>query len=288
MKQVILNTFTGDQIYIETVPEDLCMSVNGAATRYESRSALRLAYLELMRPLVEENEEYDGECYVSIDNSPITLTDPLGEDTHLMLDADPIVVRTTPIGEGDEPAGVSRVGGHPDLPDSVSWPVGMTFAFQINFKELHGMQEAEALPEEGILWCFVADEIERSVVLYSSDTKGLAPREAPKDDSPREAERIYEHELSPRRINFASTDEPELATSGFHLLGEPADLNETGGDVFARVEREQDEDGFARYSGPYQLIVQFPIAQGYLYVGMPAEDLERADFGRAVVAYGGT
>src|SRR5690606_34547180 len=58
---------------------------------------------------------------------------------------------------------VSRIGGQPNLPESIDWPCDqngspMAFYFQINFKETSVYDINNELPEKGILYCFVSLE----------------------------------------------------------------------------------------------------------------------------------
>jgi len=88
---------------------------------------------------------------------------------------------------GPEPyaqTGGSRVGGEPDLPDSLAWPVDsdgllMSFVLQLNLAEL---QDAETrLPADGMLFFFVGDyglETEHRVLHAAAAEMGSAKRTA--------------------------------------------------------------------------------------------------------------
>lgn len=57
------------------------------------------------------------------------------------------------------PIGSSKMGGFPDLPDSIEWPVNdgraMSFLMQINLSELFEKQGTTALPTNGLLYFFI-------------------------------------------------------------------------------------------------------------------------------------
>lgn len=92
------------------------------------------------------------------------------------------------------PPGASKVGGEPDLPDSVEWPEGeddegrpagkAEFLAQFNLAEVpdgHGL----ALPKSGHLWVFVRNtQMTRTTaaIIYREAGENLQPRAKPKSD----------------------------------------------------------------------------------------------------------
>ncbi|MFF2910297.1 YwqG family protein [Paenibacillus sp. NPDC057934] len=82
--------------------------------------------------------------------------------------------------------GVSRIGGDPDLPPHIEWPlttdgVPMTFLTQLNLKECSGHDESSLLPAEGMLYFFVgldepAYNIEHRVLFVREDQLAGAER----------------------------------------------------------------------------------------------------------------
>jgi uncharacterized protein YwqG len=63
-----------------------------------------------------------------------------------------------PLGDTSTPAGVSRLGGIPDLPGGVAWPawknVPMSFIAQVNLADLANFGPAQDLPKSGLLSFF--------------------------------------------------------------------------------------------------------------------------------------
>ena len=84
--------------------------------------------------------------------------------------------------------GNSRVSGEPDLPPGVSWPqakdgLPMTFLAQLNLKDVPADRKHLPLPQEGVLYFFIADfdsaiNIEHRVI-YVEDTQKLVRTPAP-------------------------------------------------------------------------------------------------------------
>jgi len=76
--------------------------------------------------------------------------------------AECITIRTERRSEDEIPVGVSRFGGHPDLPDQFQWPHWkdrpLSFLCQINFSTLVKNPVAECLPAEGLLAFFYDPE----------------------------------------------------------------------------------------------------------------------------------
>jgi uncharacterized protein YwqG len=69
-----------------------------------------------------------------------------------------IALATTPVEEKTLPPGSSKIGGHPDLPKSISWPdtKGQPQAFlaQIRLADLQAFDCVQSLPAQGMLWFF--------------------------------------------------------------------------------------------------------------------------------------
>ena len=93
--------------------------------------------------------------------------------------------------------GASRIGGNPDLPESVEWPDGMhggkaggkaEFLAQFNLAELPEV-EGLGLPRAGHLWLFVRDTSlcdPPVAVMYRDEGEALAPRTKPGKPSKRD------------------------------------------------------------------------------------------------------
>src|SRR5574341_1891507 len=55
----------------------------------------------------------------------------------------------------DQPAaGSSRLGGQPDLPPEIAWPVGLSFIAQVNLLQTVGHDIERLLPQQGLLYFF--------------------------------------------------------------------------------------------------------------------------------------
>ncbi len=107
-----------------------------------------------------------------------------------------ILLRPTSVPPRTLPAGRSRVGGEPDLPPEVDWPVRagrpMALLAQINCAELAACAVDSALPERGWLWFFYdaegraagsgpTDRGSWAVIYFSGDETALEPGEPPGD-----------------------------------------------------------------------------------------------------------
>ena len=119
--------------------------------------------------------------------------------------------------------GQSKVGGNPDLPESLPWPAEeetaspLAFIAQINLGEVHKHDLSGRLPEKGMLWFFTIADGDRaygegidestSAVLYDPDPGILSPREMPE-------ELLEENEfalIEERRLLFG----PSVSLSGY-------------------------------------------------------------------------
>jgi uncharacterized protein YwqG len=69
---------------------------------------------------------------------------------------------TTPMDEEDLKKGATKIGGLPDMPDSMDWPKNndfpLSFVAQINLSEVAGVLRTELLPKTGWLYFFYDTE----------------------------------------------------------------------------------------------------------------------------------
>lgn len=63
-----------------------------------------------------------------------------------------------PVDESTLAPGMSKIGGHPDLPASLSWPEmkgkPLSFLAQIRLADVHPLDTEKLLPPQGMLWFF--------------------------------------------------------------------------------------------------------------------------------------
>ena len=99
------------------------------------------------------------------------------------------------VAQADLRRGESRVGGAPDLPADVAWPVWkgepQSFIAQIDLSSLRGIAAAERLPSEGWLWVFYSarqdtwgfdpDDRGSWTVLYRDGAADLTPTPLPEE-----------------------------------------------------------------------------------------------------------
>jgi hypothetical protein len=124
--------------------------------------------------------------------------------------------------ESEMSPGRSRIGGRPDLPDALAWPVvtaqklgeqvamPLTFVGQIALRDIAEHDMEDVLPHDGLLSIFVIDELrlydsglqlmssqahERTRVLYFADESELRRRDAP-------ADLPAKHTLPTSRVSF--------------------------------------------------------------------------------------
>jgi uncharacterized protein YwqG len=75
-----------------------------------------------------------------------------------------VTMRTRPATENDDAIGTTKLGGRPDLPDRVGWPVcskgSLAFLGQFRLEDLAGTQAALLLPTEGMLSFFIFNDAE--------------------------------------------------------------------------------------------------------------------------------
>jgi hypothetical protein len=184
----------------------------------------------------------------------------------------------------------SYFGGLPRLPANVQWPVStltnqpMFFVAQIDLAEVPRIEQREGLPEQGMLWFFLAydgiiEERERVVVLYDPRSGMSWPERAP----PPRLGRIID-ELPYFAFDatdpLAQLDLPSpmrfAPVTSFHQLNPPpegADHQLGDVDAASRFRRQQIEaalgpmtDGPYQWEAPHELdIDEWP------YVGFTAE-----------------
>lgn len=91
------------------------------------------------------------------------------------------------LGEPDPGTGESRIGGLPDLPASLDWPISregeaLTFLLQLNLRDVPHFA-GNPLPQRGMLYVFLgldepASDVEHRLLLYIG-TEELSPRPLP-------------------------------------------------------------------------------------------------------------
>ncbi|WDF78367.1 YwqG family protein [Mucilaginibacter sp. KACC 22773] len=101
-----------------------------------------------------------------------------------------------PVNENELTTGQSKVGGQPDLPESVMWPITeegkpMSFIAQLNCRDFAGLDESGLLPAEGVIaffycadqaaWGFDPKDEQRFKVIYFNPTTDLKRRQFPGD-----------------------------------------------------------------------------------------------------------
>lgn len=96
-----------------------------------------------------------------------------------------IGLETRELTEADLAVGVSRVGGEPDLPPNLAWPVGaegpMLFVLQVDLALVAPLDLEERLPSEGLLSVF-ADPFAREVRVFHHELGApLVRRPTPAD-----------------------------------------------------------------------------------------------------------
>jgi uncharacterized protein YwqG len=124
--------------------------------------------------------------------------------------------------ENELPIGVSKFGGHPDLPNGQSWPdyegKPQSFIGQINLAEIAQTQLAAELPASGLLSFFVfsdyeSGEIPTGKVIYAPDTSNLQRRtpDKPLDEGnglAPECELEFEETLDMPYVSLYDLDQP--------------------------------------------------------------------------------
>jgi uncharacterized protein YwqG len=137
--------------------------------------------------------------------------------------------------EGQGTIGQSRIGGYPDLPASLAWPVNATlnrplyFILQLNLAELPSFPE-NSLPKTGMLYLFL-DENEnyaQQLVMYLAD-EPLQPKQLPEDTV---FITDWYEDLVVYTLEFSLfTDLPRWATNDHSALAERMSIDIDGEDA---------------------------------------------------------
>jgi len=109
--------------------------------------------------------------------------------------ARPALIMEPELADGEMPIGTSKYGGKPDVIDGFEWPTYEgklhTFLVQIRLEELKDTLAAQSLPDKGMLYFLVFDDLEETgepaaegaegawQVVYSPDAEGLTRLEPP-------------------------------------------------------------------------------------------------------------
>lgn len=123
---------------------------------------------------------YDGSVADPIDKyvTEIRASKPLAKHAKKILELVRPHIRLTPR-EGkaaDNKVGATRLGGEPDLPEGMAWPIGpgfdgdapMDFLAQIDLDAVAGRVVDERLPREGVLAFFVAQSYDGGRVIHGA------------------------------------------------------------------------------------------------------------------------
>jgi len=95
-----------------------------------------------------------------------------------------IRLRTEPTNEHEIAIGSSKIGGLPDLPAHVEWPLSkydnqpLSFVAQIRLQEIKVWDVSDMLPKDGIVYFFSRDDAYK-VLYYNGDNSQLERRFAP-------------------------------------------------------------------------------------------------------------
>ncbi|MEJ8546264.1 YwqG family protein [Brevibacillus borstelensis] len=117
----------------------------------------------------------------------------------------------------------SRIGGDPDLPPHIEWPlttdgIPMTFLVQLNLKDLAKHDESSLLPTSGMLYFFVgidepAYHIEHRVIFLKDDELGSVQRRSSPDVTGLK-EQFHGYQLEARASleppNYAYVDDDQI------------------------------------------------------------------------------
>ncbi|MEO1620876.1 MAG: YwqG family protein [Cyanobacteria bacterium J06632_3] len=145
-----------------------------------------------------------------------------------------IYIRLDQAAQGD--VGQSRIGGTPDLPPSMGWPMSrghyLCFIAQINLAQLPRCSDSP-FPPQGMLYLFV-DEGENAAeqILLWHGTEPLQPFEQP---NPEEMATDWYEGLAPHTLSFGLLpDIPRWATDDFYALCNNFEIDEEPLDDIAR------------------------------------------------------
>jgi hypothetical protein len=124
--------------------------------------------------------EYDGSVPNPTDEylTEIRASKPLAKHAKTILELVRPHIRLTPRkGKvADNEIGATRLGGEPDLPEGMEWPIGpgfdgdapMDFLAQINLDAVAGHAVDKRLPRDGVLAFFVAQSYQGGRVIYGA------------------------------------------------------------------------------------------------------------------------
>ncbi|WP_102126946.1 DUF1963 domain-containing protein [Deinococcus planocerae] len=129
------------------------------------------------------------------------------------------------LGEPNPAPGESRIGGLPDLPASLDWPISregeaLTFLLQLNLRDVPHFA-GNPLPQRGMLYVFLgldepASDVEHCLLLYTG-TEELSPRPLP--DLPPANENYGD--LAPRGLGTVLVpDLPRWTSHAYEVLME--------------------------------------------------------------------
>jgi uncharacterized protein YwqG len=166
--------------------------INAARMRFE-KNAVLLYNLHILEELVSDNYLYIFTDYRDREVNDIShpekndVVSILEEIMHSNLSSarktqignavqDSLQLSATPIDDHRMPVGSSKIGGCPDLPNSIMWPVydglPMSFLAQINLSEIRGSY-SDLLPERGVLSFFSASGCTTEEGYVSTATSNL-------------------------------------------------------------------------------------------------------------------
>jgi len=297
--QELLDPQTGDVLAIEIDFGKLQIRMDGTTTRFETFAELDREYVARMETLIEERD-----LVTLLDHEPARVLDlsrmrtDAGEPApplHAALTAAKQVEYVIGIDADPHGKGLSKVGGDPDLPADVKWPGNRAFVAQLALAEIEPFDVSGWLPETGMIYYFVNENCSDNVAIYTPAI-GEKPRQAPRAAA-KFADAYYRHELKERRLAFRGVLQGktnarltaklkkqlgiDLIAADYEerIFGEPA--GEPGVDKFGLPHTS----GRTDYDGPYHLALQLRFAGGYLFLGVPPQDLARGDLSRARATY---
>lgn len=169
---------------------------------------------------------------------------------------------------GQGAAGQSRIGGIPDLPDSLPWPTDpllgrpLAFLLQINLAEPPAFPD-NPLPAGGMLYLFADENEDRAeqLILYRGD-EPVRPRQPPAD-----AEFVTDwyDGLVPHRLSFhPGPDIPRWATEDFYALLQATGDEEDEEDVMGDLGRALSDGAVGKLLGHASGIGHDPREDAYV------------------------
>ena len=181
-----------------------------------------------------------------------------------------VFARSGPASHQKPPAGMSRLGGLPDLPSGIQWPVWQgkpqSFVAQINLSELPDLTERHLLPAQGWLFFFY-DAAQSTTGLYRSERESFkviyAPEVGQAAETPLASDKSGEVALfHPRSLSFSvGNSEPGWEHPALERLG----LSFEECLAYADVVRRAEVDPTMRGPGRHQILgypspLQTPVA----------------------------